>query len=57
MYEEIEQNKLMQILQSFTRKKMGMYAVYPKARQPDQKLKLLVEHLRESLHQKQAYYC
>ena len=57
VYEEIERNKLTQILQSFTRKKMGMYAVYPKARQPDQKLKLLVEHLRESLHQKQAYYC
>ncbi|MGY8856838.1 MAG: LysR family transcriptional regulator [Pseudomonadales bacterium] len=57
VYEEMQQNTLTQILQRFTRKKMGMYAVYPKARQPDQKLKLLVSHLRESLHQKQAYYC
>ncbi|MGP9544564.1 LysR family transcriptional regulator [Psychrobacter sp. AOP7-B1-25] len=57
VYEEIQQNTLTQILQSFTRKKLGMYAVYPKARQPDQKLKLLVAHLRESLHKKQAYYC
>jgi len=57
VYEELQKNTLTQILQRFTRKKMGMYAVYPKARQPDQKLKLLVEHLRESLHQKQAYYC
>ncbi|MEN6669040.1 LysR family transcriptional regulator [Psychrobacter sp. B38] len=57
VYEEIQQNTLTQILQRFTRKKLGMYAVYPKARQPDQKLKLLVAHLRESLHQKQAYYC
>lgn len=57
VYEELQQNTLTQILQRFTRKKMGMYAVYPKARQPDQKLKLLVEHLRESLHRKQVYYC
>ena len=56
VYDEIKQNTLTQILQSFTRKKLGMYAVYPKARQPDQKLKLLIAHLRESLHQKKAYY-
>ena len=57
VYEEMQQNILTQILQSFTRKKLGMYAVYPRARQPDQKLKLLIAHLQESLHQKQAYYC
>lgn len=57
VYEEMQQNTLTQILQRFTRKKLGMYAVYPKARQPDQKLKLLVAHLQKSLHQKQAYYC
>ncbi|MBI0425094.1 LysR family transcriptional regulator [Psychrobacter sp. NG27] len=57
VYEEMQQNTLTQILQRFTRKKLGMYAVYPKARQPDQKLKLLVAHLQESLHEKQAYYC
>ncbi len=57
VYEELQQNILTQILQPFTRKKLGMYAVFPKARQPDQKLKLLIAHLRESLHQKQAYYC
>ena len=57
IYEEIQQNTLTQILQCFTSKKLGLYAVCPKARQPDQKLKLLVAHLRDSLHQKQAYYC
>lgn len=56
IYEEIQKNTLTQILQCFTSKKLGLYAVYPKARQPDQKLKLLVAHLRDSLHQKQAYY-
>ena len=57
IYEEIQKNTLTQILQCFTSKKLGLYAVYPKARQPDQKLKLLVAHLRDSLHRKQAYYC
>ena len=57
IYEEIQKNTLTKILQCFTSKKLGLYAVYPKARQPDQKLKLLVAHLRDSLHQKQAYYC
>ena len=57
IYEEIQKNTLTQILQCFTSKKLGLYAVYPKARQPDQKLKLLVAHLRDSLHQKQAHYC
>src|SRR5690606_17574347 len=57
VHEEIQQHTLTQILQRFTRKELGMYAVYPKARQPDQKLKLLVAHLRDSLHRKQAYYC
>ena len=56
IYEEIQKNTLTQILRCFTSKKLGLYAVYPKARQPDQKLKLLVAHLRDSLHQKQAYY-
>jgi len=57
VFQELQQNTLTQILQPFTRKKMGMYAVFPKVRQPDQKLKLLIEYLRESLHKKQAYYC
>lgn len=57
VYEELQQNKLTQILQGFTRKRMGMYAVYPKVRQPDQKLQLLITHLQESLQQKEAYYC
>ncbi len=56
VYEEMQQQTLTQILHRFTRKKMGMYAVYPKARQPDQKLKLLITHLKNALHHKQAYY-
>lgn len=57
VYKELQQQTLTQILQRFTRKRMGMYAVYPKSRQPDQKLKRLVAHLQTSLEQKQSYYC
>ena len=57
VYNELQQKRLTQILQPFTRKRMGMYAVYPKARQPDQKIKLLVEHLQGALQDKEAYYC
>lgn len=56
VYEEIQNKTLTQILAKFTRKKMGMYAVYPKVKQPDQKLKLLVAHLRDSLQQKKTHY-
>lgn len=49
VFEELNDNSLTQILSPFTHKKMGMYAMYPKVRQPDKKLKLLVSHLRESL--------
>ena len=44
------------ILEGFEGKRMGMYAIYPKSRQPDQKLKHLVDHYREALQTKQAYY-
>jgi len=57
VYSALQEQRLTQILQPFTRKRMGMYAVYPKARQPDQKLKQLVAHLQASLEKKEAYYC
>ena len=57
VYNALQEQRLTQILQPFTRKRMGMYAVYPKARQPDQKLKQLVTHLQDALKDKEAYYC
>ncbi|WP_199507299.1 MULTISPECIES: LysR family transcriptional regulator [unclassified Psychrobacter] len=57
VYNALQEQRLTQILQPFTRKRMGMYAVYPKARQPDQKLKQLVAHLQDALKDKEAYYC
>ena len=57
VYNALQEQRLTQILQPFTRKRMGMYAVYPKARQPDQKLKQLVAYLQDALKDKEAYYC
>ena len=57
VYSALQEQRLTQILQPFTHKRMGMYAVYPKARQPDQKLKQLVAHLQACLEKKEAYYC
>ncbi|MBF7073042.1 LysR family transcriptional regulator [Glaciecola sp. MH2013] len=57
VHDDLGDEKLIEILQGFAGKRMGMYAVYPKSRQPDQKLKLLVAHLRDALHNKQEHYC
>ena len=56
VHDEIEKGSLLEVLPNFVGKKLGMYAVYPKTRQPDQKLKLLVAHLRDALHNKQEHY-
>ncbi|BBI67228.1 hypothetical protein PKHYL_14190 [Psychrobacter sp. KH172YL61] len=57
VYKAFQRQTLTQILQDFTRKRMGMFAVYPKSKQPDQKLKLLVAYLQDALKDKEAYYC
>ena len=57
VHEELEDKRLLEVLSSCAGKRMGMYAVYPKSRQPDQKLKLLVAHLRDALLNKEEYYC
>ncbi len=56
VHDELKSGSLVEVLKTFVRKRMGMYAVYPKTRQPDQKMKLLVEHLRDALISKQEYY-
>lgn len=56
VHEHIKRGKLVPLLQSFASKKMGIYAVYPKSRQPDQKLKLLIEHFRKAFQKQQNYF-
>jgi DNA-binding transcriptional LysR family regulator len=56
VFDELKSSQLVTILEGFEGKRMGMYAIYPKSRQPDQKLKHLIDCYREALHKKQAYY-
>ena len=56
VHEDLEQGRLVSLLGNYTAKKLGIYAIYPRSRQPDKKLNLLVEHLREALQKKKAYY-
>jgi DNA-binding transcriptional LysR family regulator len=50
VYEHIE------ILNDYVSKMMGIYAVYPSCRQPDQKVKLLIEHLRDAFQTQENYF-
>ena len=56
VYEHIKQHKLTPILQEHTSKMMGIYAVYPNCRQPDEKLKLLIEHLRGAFLAQESHF-
>ena len=54
---DLDDGKLVSILSNFVGKKLGVYAVYPRSRQPDKKLNLLVEHLRECFqNRKEMFY-
>lgn len=56
VFDDLQQGTLEPLLTPYIAKKLGIYAVYPKTRQPDKKLNLLVEHLRTALHKKQNYF-
>lgn len=56
IHEELVSGTLVSLLDDSCAKDLGIYAVYPKTRQPDQKLKLLVEHLRNAFLAKSEYF-
>jgi DNA-binding transcriptional LysR family regulator len=56
VYDDLQSGKLRALLADFTAKKVGIYAVYPKMRTPDTKLKLLIEHLRAAYLEKQERF-
>ncbi|MGB3726859.1 MAG: LysR family transcriptional regulator [Glaciecola sp.] len=55
-YSHIKQGELLPILGDFANKSLGIYAMYPKSKQPDQKLKLLIEHFRAAFNKKQHIF-
>lgn len=56
VHEELVSGKLVSILESFVSKQLGIYAVYPKTKQPDKKLKCLIEHLKDAFDGKKDYF-
>lgn len=56
VHEDMLAGKLVQVLKPYTAKRLGVYAVYPRSRQPDKKLALLVEHIRDAYHNKNDYF-
>jgi DNA-binding transcriptional LysR family regulator len=57
IHEELLAGDLQPLLTPFVAKNLGIYAVYPKSRQPNKKLNLLVEHFRQALQLKKDYFC
>ena len=56
IHESLLAGKLMTVLDDFVDKSLGIYAVYPRTRQPDKKLNLLVEHFRTAFQAKKAWF-
>ena len=56
VHEDLVAGRLISILAGKTAKDLGIYAVYPKTRQPDKKLKLLVEYFKKAFHNKKEYF-
>lgn len=56
VYENLKNGTLIAILNEYLNTSLGIYAVYPRTRQPDKKLTLLVEHFRDAFQAKQAHY-
>lgn len=57
VYDDLQRGALKPVLSKYANKTLGIYAVYPNSRQPDQKLKLLIEHFRDSFQKHQHQFC
>ncbi len=56
VYEDFVAGNLNSILNGLAAKDLGIYAIYPKTRQPDMKLKLLIEYFRKAFQDKKEYF-
>ena len=56
IHESLLNGDLVTLLDDFVDKDLGIYAVYPRSRQPDKKLSLIVEHFRQAFQDKRAYF-
>ncbi len=56
VYEDIEKGDLVPLLTDFSPRKLGIYAVYPYTRHQPQKIRLLIEHLKQAYLTKSEYF-
>lgn len=56
VYQDLLSKNLIRLLADKSGKDLGIYAVYPRSRQPDKKLKLLIDYFREAFQKKKDYF-
>ncbi|GAB3479917.1 LysR family transcriptional regulator [Marinomonas epiphytica] len=57
VYEDLQAGRLMTLLPGYEPRKLGVYAVFPYTKYLPEKLKLLIEHIKSSYHDKREYFC
>jgi DNA-binding transcriptional LysR family regulator len=56
VYEDIQQGLLIPLLTQYKARSLGIYAVYPYTRHQSQKVRLLIEHIKNSYQKKSDYF-
>ena len=56
VYEDLQQGTLVPILTDFKPRRLGVYAVYPFTKYLPEKLRLLIEHLKQAYQDKKEYF-
>lgn len=56
VHEELVNGKLINLLEHHVSKHLGVYAVYPRSKQPDIKLKCFIEHIKAAFEEKREYF-
>ncbi|WP_417528329.1 LysR family transcriptional regulator [Marinomonas shanghaiensis] len=56
VYEDLQQDKLVAILTDYQPRRLGVYAIYPFTKYLPEKLRLLIEHIKQAYQNKKEYF-
>ena len=56
VYEDLQQGKLIAILTDYQPRRLGVYAIYPFTKYLPEKLRLLIEHIKQAYQDKKEYF-
>ncbi|KZN15084.1 LysR family transcriptional regulator [Marinomonas sp. TW1] len=56
VYEDLQQGKLVAILADYQPRRLGVYAIYPFTKYLPEKLRLLIEHIKQAYQDKAEYF-